>query len=178
MEIVQAYQVADYFMMQDLKKQIACTREERLAKSIRLMQLCAANEPSETRPLSDSVRKFIGCLFAAIHATCNSQHPDGVLHRHFLEFGIRTRHILMRYSVFTEGLLDVPHFATELFIEYEKGLRYEYPGERIKCAKCSKSILANGVHLARPVQSGGGSDCVCSKCFKKENGEIYPEQSV
>lgn len=151
---VQAYGLADYFLLRSLQRHLAADFERTTSPTIERFQL------SPTRKDMHSVACNCYCgkeLRATIHDFCTavphlytSVVSNECLFEMYIEFGVRSRLAVMQYTDFVDGLKHEPLFAIDLFVTSYRGFnRPVEECEDLSSIECGKVPFRREAHIAR-----------------------------
>lgn len=147
-------EIADFFMLGQLKTAIAGRLMNRLSGLIVTMQCYPHDWYSEDTfceiGFESDLLQFWDNFFRGVHAMFDANHENAELRGVFTEFGVRTRPATLLDSRFVDGLRQETAFAAEVLIASNPHEDCVDDFDKIKqCSACKQKLFKNGRHIRR-----------------------------
>lgn len=170
--MIEAFLVADYFMLEDLKPFVIDALWQDLSTMINTIQQCQTVHCMHEyifKHRGQSAETFYYQFFEAVDVVYGLGFHHDNIRQLFIEFSIRTRVSTLHDDVYTELLRGQPLFAVDVLVQAERGARHEKDVSGIskdsKCHRCKCRLDGNDVHAAREFYRGKTRGWTCSNCY-------------
>lgn len=140
---VRLWSVADFFLLDPLKKDIIAAMEDHLEGNIKIM--CNAKYLIDSAECKAIVQEFFHGIATTYHELPHTQPCRHIL----LDYAHAIRLNLYRTNDFVQGISDFPELASDLFLVAVKGRRSKWAGDskadyrnyfmNMKCSECKCS---------------------------------------
>lgn len=167
---VQAYQVADYFLINDLKSGLAHKLKAEGLKVISVFQrgfaeenqddacraICGKSVPGLLEDFSTAVRE----LYSAIYP--RNDHVRGI----HVEFGVRTQFTALQHPEYVRMIREVPAFAADVLLASHRSPSASGPvPQNTLCDACGEAVFEEDNHIARAYADEHVVQYICAHCF-------------